>query len=112
MPCWCGRGIRGFGYDNREYLTHERKTYWFCSMDHMKKFKQQYKKDKTLIDPSPNERTAIKNAHQFVGEWLKEKGETDLRKLSQNDQYEFMMIVYGNVCQQLGIVENIQKVGI
>ncbi|MBT5186977.1 MAG: hypothetical protein HOM01_09230 [Kordiimonadaceae bacterium] len=82
-----------------------RKTYWFCSMDHMKQFKQHYKKEKKDMDVNQNERDAIKASHPLVGEWLKEKGEADLRKLPQNDQYEFMLIVYVNVCAELSRIE-------
>ena len=66
---------------------------------------EHYKKEKKDMDVNQNERDAIKASHPLVGEWLKEKGEADLRKLPQNDQYEFMLIVYVNVCAELSRIE-------
>lgn len=71
----------------------------------MKRFKQVYEKEKKIMDISRIEKDAIKNAHKYVGEWLNEKGTTNLRELSVTDQYEFMAIVFGNVSSELSKLE-------
>lgn len=72
----------------------------------MNLFAEKYRKEKVVLDLNKNEKQAIINARKYVGEWLQEKGTSNLDDLSSEEKYDLMIIIYGNVCNELAKIES------
>lgn len=55
----------------------------------------------TMIDPTPNERAAIRYAGEMGGEYLESLGRTDLARLSEGEWLTFVEAVVTGYCDRL-----------
>jgi hypothetical protein len=54
-----------------------------------------------MIDPTPNERAAVRHAGEMGGEYLESLGRTDLARLSEAEWLAFVEAVVTGYCDRL-----------
>lgn len=76
----CRRGAWGFGFAPPG--DKQRRRWRFCSMAHLTRAYDHWKRTGTMIDPSPAEDSAKHEGMRNAGEFLDSIGKTDLATLT------------------------------
>jgi hypothetical protein len=93
----CRREGRGFGFDPA-LIGLKSGPLHACSMICLDIIAR---RRGTMIDPTPNERAAIRHAGEMGGEYLDSLGRTDLARLSEAEWLAFVEAVVTGYCDRL-----------